>query len=237
VATEPTAETARIIVLTGGDPVSPALAEHLSASDLVIAADSGLHNAAGLGLHVDLLVGDLDSVSTAEVAAAEAAGTRVERHPAAKDRTDLALALDVARERGPARVTVVGGHGGRLDHHLANALVLASDAYAALRMDAYVGSAHLHVVRDRVDLDGVRGEIVSLLPVHGAARGVATEGLLYRLSGEVLDPGSTRGVSNELTGTTATVTVGDGVLLVVQPGALGTHVRSGIGPERDERRP
>ncbi len=229
--------TSHTIVLTGGDPVSPALAGALPTGAYVIAADSGLANAAGLGLTVDLLVGDMDSVEAGALAAAVDAGVEVERHPTAKDRTDIAIALDAALRRGSERVTVVGGHGGRLDHHLANALLLASDRYADLDVDAFMGPAHLHVVRRRVEITGVRGELVSLLPVHGAARGVVTEGLLYPLAGDDLPPGSTRGVSNELTGAAATVSLTDGVLLVVQPGALGTHVRSRLtlddqGPDR-----
>ena len=220
--------TSHTIVLTGGDPVSPALADVLPTDAYVIAADSGLANAAGLGLHVDLLVGDMDSVGAAALSAAVDDGTEVERHPVAKDRTDIAIALDAALRRGTDRVTVVGGHGGRLDHHLANALLLASARYASLHVDAYMGPAHLHVVRDAVRLTGVRGELVSLLPMHGTAHGVVTEGLLYPLRSEDLPPGSTRGVSNELTGNAATVSLVDGVLLAVQPGTLGTHVRSGL---------
>ena len=52
------------------------------------------------------------------------------------------------------------------------------------------------------------------------AHGVRTDGLRFPLHGEDLLPGSTRGISNELLGTTATVTVADGVLLAVQPHAL-----------------
>src|SRR5262249_11223939 len=46
---------------------------------------------------------------------AVAAGAVVERHPTAKDATDLELALLAARDRGAAEIVVVGGHGGGLD--------------------------------------------------------------------------------------------------------------------------
>ena len=58
----------------------------------VIAADGGLDRAAALGLDVDVVIGDLDSVSAEALAAAEAAGARIVRHPEAKDATDLELA-------------------------------------------------------------------------------------------------------------------------------------------------
>jgi thiamine pyrophosphokinase len=58
---------------------------------------------------------------------------------------------------------------------------------------------------------------VTLLAAHGPARGVTTEGLRYRLTGEDLQPGSTRGVSNELLADHARVHLEAGVLLAVQP--------------------
>src|ERR687891_406355 len=47
------------------------------------------------------------------------AGAGIERHPAAKDATDLDLALNAALARRPRRIVVVTGAGDRLDHTLA----------------------------------------------------------------------------------------------------------------------
>jgi thiamine pyrophosphokinase len=58
---------------------------------------------------------------------------------------------------------------------------------------------------------------VSLLAVHGPARGITTEGLGYLLDREDLLPGSTRGVSNVFSAEVATVTVETGTLLAVIP--------------------
>lgn len=203
------------VVLAGGEPVDPTT--RVPPADLVIAADSGVHHARALGLHVDLVVGDLDSIEGHELDAAVAAGAAVERHATDKDATDLELALRAAVDRGAERIVVAGIGGGRLDHFLANVLVLASAPFAETRIEAIVGSARLAVVHDKAVLDGAPGDLVTLLPVGGAAVGVRTTGLRFALDGERLDPGTTRGVSNELTDSHATVTVDDGVLLVVQP--------------------
>lgn len=211
-----------VVVLTGGDPVDPAHTPPLPAGARVVAADSGLAAAEVLGLTVDVVVGDMDSVVPARLAAAEAAGARIERHPTAKDATDLALAMDVALGFGARRVTVVGGDGGRLDHLLANALLLAADDYAAVTVVAHLGPATITVVRDEATLFGRRGELVSLLAVHGPAHGITTAGLRYPLRDELLTPGSSRGVSNELDRPTARVRLRSGVLLAVQPEALAT---------------
>jgi thiamine pyrophosphokinase len=189
---------------------------------MCIAADSGLDHVYDLGLRPDVVVGDLDSVSAASLARAEAEGVAIDRHPARKNKTDLELALDRALAEEPERIVVAGIGGGRLDHHLANLLVLASTDYDGPDLDAYVGTARVAVARQRTrTLQGEPGEQVSLLAVHGPAAGVSTTGLAYPLWGETLHPGSTRGVSNELVTPTASVTVGRGVVLAVQPHGLG----------------
>lgn len=212
-----------IVVITGGDPVTAAERARVPAGALVIAADSGIEHAQALGLRVDVAVGDFDSVGPDALRRAEAQGTALERHPAAKDATDLELALDAAVRRGAGRIVVLGGHGGRVDHLLANAALLTSPAYAGLEVVAHMGGATLTVVRRAATLQGAHGEIVSLLAVDGPAVGVTTQGLLYPLDHEDLLPGSTRGVSNELVADPAQVSVKRGVLLVVQPGHIGTH--------------
>ena len=219
-----------VVVVTGGDPIDRGLIAHLPPAVAVIAADSGAAHAVAIGLTVDLAVGDFDSVPPAVLEELEATGAVIERHPEAKDATDLELGLAAARRFDATDVVVLGGHGGRIDHFIGNALLLTSADFASLRIVALVGPARLTVVHDEAQLTGAPGELVSLLPVAGPAREVHTDGLLYPLAGEDLVPGTTRGISNEFVAARAHVTVGSGSLLVVQPGAHGAHVRAGIGP-------
>jgi thiamine pyrophosphokinase len=212
-----------IIVVAGGDPPSSGAPRQATAivadsSTTVIAADSGIDRAIALGLHVDLAVGDFDSVTPGGLAAAEAGGARVERHPAAKDATDLELALDAALALCPRRVLVVGAPDGRLDHLLASLLLLGSERYAGVELDAQLGGAQAHLIRSSRTLTGAVGELVSLLPVGGAAEGVTTTGLAYPLAGETLDAGTSRGVSNVFAEQVARIDVERGVLLAVRPG-------------------
>ncbi len=146
----------------------------------------------------------------------------MERHPRAKDATDLELGLAAAVATGATRVVVVGGHGGRLDHLLANALLLAAPPFADLVVEARMGQAWVTVARPgrTTTVTGFVGDVVSLLPVGGPATGVTTSGLAYPLTGGALAPGTTRGVSNELTAPAAVVTLEGGTLLVVKPGKV-----------------
>ena len=203
------------LVFAGGDPPPANAREGLGPVDLVIAADSGLHHALALGADVDLVVGDLDSADSQAVDAAVAAGASVVRHPAAKDATDLDLALRVARDEGCDRVVIVGGHGGRVDHFVANLLLLASPDLDDLDIEGRVGDARVFVVRTRCDLRGSPGDLCTLLPLGGPASGVRTERLRFPLDGETLEPGSTRGVSNVLLAADASVSIDAGTLLAI----------------------
>lgn len=207
-----------MLVVAGGDaPTAVELADERE-WEWVVAADAGLDHAYGLGLEVDLVVGDLDSVTSASLDRATASGVEVQRHPRDKDATDLALALDAAVERGACELLVVGVGGGRPDHELANLLLLAAPVYAAVDVEARTAAARFTVVRSRPRrLLGRPGDVVTLLAVHGPALGVRTEGLRWSLEGDALEAGSIRGVSNELSRPVATVVVGTGVLLAIQP--------------------
>ncbi len=210
-----------VVVASGGGP-----AVVVPEAGTVVAADGGLDRAAALGLSVDVVVGDLDSVDPVALAAAEAAGTRVVRHPEAKDATDLELALDEAVALGAQRVLVVASGGGRLDHLVGSLLLLGAERYAGLTLDALVGDAVVHVIRGERTITGERGALLTLLALGGAATGVVTEGLEYPLAAETLEPGSSRGVSNVFVETEARLTVATGVLLAIRPGAAAVRRRA-----------
>lgn len=205
-----------VIVVAGGDPPVPADLAGLPRDAVVIGADRGVAYAEQLGLPVTLAIGDFDSVPVDVLDRVAAGGAEIRRYPAEKDATDLELALDAAVELNPERVVVLGAHGGRLDHQLANLLLLASPRYKAVRMQARMGGAVMNAIHDTAALTGRPGEVLSLIPVHGPAIGVSTSGLLYPLVGEDLPAGMSRGVSNVFIETTATVSVKSGTLLAVQ---------------------
>lgn len=206
-----------VVVVAGGPASQPPTLE-IPTGAPVVAADSGVDRALALGLHVEIAVGDFDSVTAGGLETARAAGARIERHPAEKDATDLELALDAAVALGPRRILVLGSDCGRLDHLLSALLLLGSARFADCELDAALGSAVVHVVRGERRLVGEVGELISLLALHGPAEGVTTEGLRFPLRGERLEPGSSRGVSNVFATPDAHVELERGVLVAVRPG-------------------
>jgi thiamine pyrophosphokinase len=199
-------------------------AAHLVDADLVVAADGGAASLDGLGRRPDLLIGDLDSVSPVLAERLDAAGTEVERHPADKERSDTELALEAAVVRGATEIVLLGAIGGdRLDHELANLLLLADPGLTGRDVRIACGPATARVLRgaERLVLVGSVGDLVSLLPIGGDASGVTTAGLRWALDGARLALGRSRGLSNEIVRARASVTLEQGTLLVVETALRG----------------
>ena len=213
----------KVVVVASGE-LEPPDAAWLDDADLVVAADGGAATLDRLGRTPDLLVGDLDSVDAALVERLGGAGTRVQRHPVDKEASDTELAVAAAFEAGAATVVVLGAAGGsRLDHELANLLLLADPALAGRDLRAVRGGTQVRPLHagNRLVLAGSPGDLVTLLPVGGDAAGVTTNGLRWLLEGATLRMGRSRGLSNEVVGSPASVRITDGTLLVVETASTG----------------
>ena len=203
-----------ILIFAGGDLPGADLADELPSADLILAADSGYDAADHLGFKVDVLIGDLDSITTSPIPD----HVVVERYPVDKDQTDLDLALELAMREDPERVVVIGGTGGRIDHEMSTLGLICSDRWSAVDELEWVSSrGRAYVVRRRRIIHGDIGATVSLVPVGGAVTGIRTSGLQWELAGEDLRSGSTMGVSNVMRAPVADIKIETGCLLVVFP--------------------
>jgi len=208
--------------LIGGSPNAQPPARLAPApGDRVIAADHGAALARAWGWPLHLLVGDLDSLSAEETALVIANGTPVITAPAAKDETDLELALTQALTEGAREIIICAALGGRADHMLANVLLLARPELAGLCVTLAAGRESIRLLRGagsagaQLELPGAPGDLLSLLPLGQDASGVTTAGLQYPLHDETLFLGQARGVSNVFTGSRAAITLDRGLLLVL----------------------
>ena len=133
-----------VLIFAGGDHLRPELAQELPVPDLVVAADSGYEAAIALGYRVDVVVGDMDSITTSPLPD----HVIVDRHPTDKDQTDLDLALELAIREDPGRIVIVGGTGGRHDHELATAGLICSTRWEEVDEIDWISSrSRSHVVQ------------------------------------------------------------------------------------------
>lgn len=192
---------------------------YLAQATAVIAADGGIRHSLALGRVPDVLIGDLDSLPEGVARVMDSWDMEVIRYPVAKDETDLELALLFAAKRYPRhRLYVAGGFGGRLDHTLANILMLAHPALIGFPIRLLNDRETAWLLVGESTIFGQPGDIVSLIPLGGSAHVAGTTGLRWPLHDETLTFGPARGISNEMTADHATVRLEKGMLWCVHTG-------------------
>ena len=186
----------------------------LRTDDFILCADGGTRHALTLGLNPNVIIGDLDSL-TFDLQPLISAGTQVFNFPRDKNETDLELALNYAVENGYREIVIMTALGDRLDQTLGNLSLLTNSQYSMLDIRLDDGVEEAFFCRDQAQIEGSRGDIVSLIPWGGEVTGVRTEGLKWPLADETLFPFKTRGISNEMLGEVARVQIQSGLLMVV----------------------
>lgn len=208
----------RIVIFANGSMTDEAaLRRQLRPTDRIFCADGGAKNALALELTPHLVVGDMDSLPGETVSRLETAGTAIHRHPADKDQTDLELAFELAIAEQPDEILLVTALGGRLDQTLANILLLSRPEYASARLRLADGSQTVTLLRgpDCFTLSGQAGDTLSLIPLTPTVALESLAGVAWPLERVSLSLGSTWTISNRLSGSQATVEIGEGIVLLV----------------------
>jgi len=193
------------ITLVGGGPVEAALlTQAVSFGETVVAADGGLHRAQALGVAVDHVIGDMDSVDLTKVD-----GPKL--HPITEQMsTDLDKCL---RSCDAPYFVGVGFLGGRLDHQMAacHSLVEASDRQVVL-----AGKEDLCFLAPlSLSLKLPIGTRVSLFPM-GEVAGNST-GLKWPIHAYQFSPALMIGTSNETNAESVELTFDRRRMLTILP--------------------
>ncbi len=214
------------VVIFAGGTVRPgkALFDAIDSADRYIAADSGAATALQYERIPHIVIGDFDSLDEPLLEKLRKQGSEIRQAAVEKDETDTELAVQAAVDEGATMITLVGALGGaRFDHAMANILLLAG--FKDVPITLVDGPSICRLVRGPGDtaINGKKGDLVSLLPLTGDARGIRTKGLYYALKGETLAFGKPRGVSNVLAEKHAEVYVENGMLLVIHTNVEELH--------------
>ena len=185
--------------------------------DLVIAADSGLHTAQKLNMHVDFVVGDFDSVDASALARATSAHTQAIRHSADKDFTDLESALLLAVDKNSQHIIIVTAGGGRLDHQFGFVAAMFNPKLRNCKVEALWQNNRLFALQGPANCDIATqvGDTVAIQSFSDKSEKISTTGLQWQLTNESLNNFETRGVSNIATKEQVSVSVELGQLLVI----------------------
>lgn len=179
----------------------------------VVAVDGGYAHLQAIDCIPDVSIGDFDSLGYVPE------GDNVIVHPSHKDESDLELALDYVRSRGFESVDVYGALGGRLDHSMASVQTCAWFAEQGMRVRLVDVDCAVSILvgPGTLDLPLLDAGTVSVFSAVDESRGVSEGGMEYPLENAILTNRVIRGLSNELIGQPAHVSVEDGTLYVFHP--------------------
>ena len=207
----------RVIVVAHGDLEDLAFYKNLvKAGDFIICVNGGCGYALSMGIKPDLVIGDMDSLKPGDQEKIRKQDPRLIKHPSAKDKSDLELAIDKAVEMKPGEILIIGALGGeRADHAFINMLLLYIPYQHNIPARIIDRNQDVFMIKGEAIIEGKSGDYFSLFSLTGKAEGIITEGLKYPLHGGTLYFASTLGLSNEFVGSKASVYVEKGLLLAI----------------------
>ncbi|MBC1999530.1 thiamine diphosphokinase [Listeria marthii] len=123
----------KIIHIMVGGPASeiPDLKQYMNADISWVGVDRGAKRLLDRGIVPAIAMGDFDSLTTEELADLKTKVDEVLEFPAEKDETDTEIGLSWAMEQHPDIIRIFGATGGRLDHLLANLMMLTKPRFLA----------------------------------------------------------------------------------------------------------
>ncbi len=182
-----------------------------SSCDIVVCADGGANHAKRLRITPDIILGDLDSITSATKKYFSAIPIL---HITDQNSTDLEKAITFCIQRNITTANVVGALGKRIDH-ATNSLGCFKRFRNAILLRMYDVNGLLTLIDKSADIPTRNGQKISLIPLDRCI-GVTTKHLKYELKNSTLELGAREGISNEATSSSVSISVKKGTLLLYQ---------------------
>lgn len=194
----------RYVIVTGGplpDKASGIIISFDSEDSTLIACDGGCDFLSRHSIIPDLVVGDLDSITSDGLEFIKSNNIPVEKYPIEKDWTDSEIALNKVSTGD--EVILVCPLSARIDHVIANLALALTVKGNGVDITVTDGNTYCYPLtgEDEVSFSvtGFDGDVsVSLIPMDfdTPVTGVTTEGLYYPLENADLKAGSSFSFSN-----------------------------------------
>ncbi len=209
-------QTYRTIALVAGGELDAGLLPQIRRSDLIIGVDNGAWWLLSNQCIPGVAIGDFDSVTTSQFEEIKKQVAIVKHYSSHKNYTDTELAVRYTVKLKPQEIIIYGGIGSRIDHTLG---VLGLLEYiASKKIHGVMEGTHYHIELLSVGIHKVsrvkKLPYISLIPTTASAR-ISLEGFSYNGT-HTLKRSHAKGISNELTNNSGTITIHRGSLLCIQ---------------------
>lgn len=184
-----------LLVANGAPCSEELLGQLLEWSPFVLALDGALPRLLRLGIKVDAVLGDFDSIGMKSEELMPWQPIRV-IETQDQEFTDLEKGLMFLIEEGHRAVNIVWGTGRRLDHTLANLTNLVKFSQQ-LTINLVDDHSRVYPLPRQFEKWYPAGTLISLFPI-GKVEGIRTENLVFGLQDEALETGIRIGTSNQV---------------------------------------
>jgi thiamine pyrophosphokinase len=204
------------IIIVGNGTFSKKILALIQPRDYVIGVDRAAYWLIREGRIPDTAIGDFDSVTEEKLSRIKEAVPSIKQYSKDKDQTDMELAVRHAIGKKPSAVLILGGTGSRLDHTMATWQLLDSLLTADIPHVLINKTNRIRLIgRGKTVIEKASYRYISILPY--------TKSILFSLTGFRYDlpktkffRGTTRGVSNEMTGRQAHIMIYSGKAWIVE---------------------
>lgn len=209
----------KIYIFTGGQITEDVFSSFVANGDLIIGVDSGIEFLLKKNVIPDYFVGDFDSLdSQLFTRIKKEYPEKIKIFPVKKDETDTELALKFAFNFNPKEIIIIGGIGSRIDHVIANINILLQAEIKNIKaviLDTN-NRIQLLIPNKILQIEKSSYKYVSLLSFSDKVEGINALGFKYPLKHGEMVLGIPSGVSNELIADKGSISIEDGILLVIE---------------------
>ena len=204
----------KCIILANGKPPKKKIISFFQKKgyNKLICADGGANSALKMNLIPDVIVGDLDSISSNSLKEYKSV-SKIIRLQGQND-TDVEKCLKIAIKNKFEEALLIGVTGNRLDHTICN-LGIVLKFYGKIKLSLLAENSYLKPYTGSSKLKTNKGEIISLYGFDKKTK-LTSRGLKYPLKNVSLPFGEKESTSNVATSNSIQLKITNGIVFVIR---------------------
>lgn len=204
----------KCIILANGKPPKKSIITFFQRKGFVelICADGGANSALKMNLIPDVIIGDLDSISTTTLKEFRSS-SKIIRLKRQND-TDVEKCLKLAIGQKYEEVLLLGATGNRLDHTFCN-LGIMLKFFPKIDVSLVAENSFLKSYKGKVVFKSFPGETISIYGIDKKTK-ITSVGLKYKLKNTALPFGKRESTSNVASGNEVELKISGGIIFVIR---------------------
>ncbi|MDA3871550.1 MAG: thiamine diphosphokinase [Candidatus Marinimicrobia bacterium] len=196
-----------LLILNGEIKNKSLLRKLVKSNDLIIATDGSYDKIAKLNIVPDIIMGDLDSISSIPK------NIRIIKETN-QNESDFEKALIWLKKNNYSEISIVGITGGRTDHLFIN-FALIYKYYQVLNLTIYANNEIIRILTpDKYMINGEKNDLFSILALP-KAKNLIIKGAKYSINEKEFEIGS-QGLSNEFLSNTIEISFTSGLIAFIR---------------------